>query len=273
MSSFPTHYPLPTIHYPLIQLTDSRRCRIPRAVRCVVGDSPGKACPVSEHFQKPLKADEIEALLRSARETESDRRSDVLSNEPLGPGDVQHLRNTALHDDFSTNAGWPYDAVSADELLHRAEQHLAAAMSPDTDFSRHESRPAQPHSFPPLATATGTTAIGLAAAGSSASFNAGLPLSVIGDIELDVTLELGRAELMIEELLALREGSVVTLNKEAGEPIDILANGKLVARGEVIVVDDKFCVRICEVIGQVPRDCGSVAPPTGRPAGGAAGPQ
>ncbi len=221
---------------------------------------------MSEHFQKPLKADEIEALLRSARASEPDRRSDVLSNEPLGPGDVQHLRNMALNDMSSTDAGWPYDADSADELLHRAEQHLAAAMSPDTDFSRHESRPAQPHSFPPLATATGTEATGPAA-----SVTRGLPLSVIGDIELDVTLELGRAELTIEELLALREGSVVTLNKEAGEPIDILANGKLVARGEVIVVDDKFCVRICEVIGQVPRDCRPVAPPTGRPAGGAAG--
>ena len=71
----------------------------------------------------------------------------------------------------------------------------------------------------------------------------------------------------------MREGSVVTLDKEAGEPIDILANGRLVARGEVIVVDDKFCVRICEVVGQVSSDCGPVAPPTGRPAGGAAGRQ
>ena len=221
---------------------------------------------MSEPIQKPLKADEIEALLRTARETEPDRRSEVLSNEPLGPGDVQHLRNTALDDVSSMDAGWPYDAVSADELLHRAEQHLAAAMSPDADFSRRESRPARPHSFPPLATATGA-----AATGPAATVNAGLPLSVIGDIELDVTLELGRAELTIEELLALREGSVVTLDKEAGEPIDILANGRLIARGEVIVVDDKFCVRICEVIGQVPRDCSPAAPPTGRPAGGAAG--
>ncbi len=226
---------------------------------------------MSEHIQKPLKADEIEALLRSARASEPDRRSDVLSNEPLGPGDVQHLRNMALNDDSSINAGWPYDVDSADELLHRAEQHLAAAMSPDADLFRQETRSAQPHSFLPLATATGPAATGPAATGPTATVTAGLPLSVIGDIELDVTLELGRAELMIEELLALREGSVVTLDKEAGEPIDILANGQLVARGEVIVVDDKFCVRICEVIGQVPRDCRPVAPPTGRPAGGAAG--
>ena len=200
---------------------------------------------MSENFQKPLKADEIEAMLRSARGPGPDHRSDVVSNEPLGPGDVQHLRNTALNDDDSSaDTGWPYDSVSADELLHRAEHHLAAAMSLDAVDSRHADRGPQPHSFPPLATESRPT---------PPSAVVGLPLSVIGDIELDVTLELGRAELMIEELLALREGSVVTLDKEAGEPVDILANGKLVARGEVIVVDDKFCIRICEVIGQVQR--------------------
>ena len=195
---------------------------------------------MSDHFQKPLKADEIEALLRTARDVDTAGRSDVVSNEPLGPGDVQHLRNTAFHEDLHSPAdgGWPFDVVSADELLHQAEHHLAEAMSPD-DLPLNKSRPPQAHAFVPLAP------------GPSPFSSAGLPLSVIGDIELDVTLELGRAELMIEDLLALRAGSVVTLDKEAGEPIDILANGKLVARGEVIVVDDKFCVRICEVVGKV----------------------
>ena len=141
------------------------------------------------------------------------------------------------HDDPLADIGWPYDAVSTDELLHQAEHHLAEAMSSD-DLPTNRSRPPQAHAFVALS------------AGSIPFSTAGLPMSVIGDIELDVTLELGRAELMIEDLLALRAGSVVTLDKEAGEPIDILANGKLVARGEVIVVDDKFCVRICEVVGK-----------------------
>jgi len=189
---------------------------------------------VSEPFQKPLNADEIEALLRSARERELANRSDVVSDEPLGPGDVQHLRNTSIPEELVPDA-WPYDAVSTDELLHRAEHHLAAALSPDVQRPV-DVQPQSPSPFAPLMpTAAGGEPV--------------LPLSVIGDIELDVTLELGRAELRVEDLLALREGSVVTLDKEAGEPIDLLANGKLVARGEVIVVDDKFCVRICEVVG------------------------
>lgn len=190
---------------------------------------------MSDPFQKPLNADEIEALLRSARERELANRSDIVSNEPLGPGDVQHLRNTSLPDELLSD-GWPYDAVPTDELLHRAEHHLAAALSPDVQQPKHVP-PKSPPAFSPLGSP-------LAPSGDPV-----LPLSVIGDIELDVTLELGRAELKVEDLLALREGSVVTLDKEAGEPIDLLANGKLVARGEVIVVDDKFCVRICEVIG------------------------
>lgn len=188
---------------------------------------------MSEHIQKPLKADEIEAMLRSAREI-GPHRSDMVSNEPLGPGDVQYLRNTELDESSIPESGWPYDAVAADELLRHAEQHLAAAMAADELFT---GEPSLTPLLPPLSPVP------------TQQPSSGVPLSVIGDLELELSLELGRAELMIEDLLALREGSVVTLDKEAGDPIDILANGKLVARGEVIVVDDKFCVRICEVLG------------------------
>lgn len=189
---------------------------------------------MNDPFHKPLNADQIEALLRSARDQQTANRADFVSNEPLGPGDVQHLRNTAFPKDVLAEFDWP--GQSADELLHQAQHDLAEAMSTDVEPPTAESA-APKHPFLPLPAA------------QSSADRPGLPLSVLGDIELDVTLELGQAELKLEELLALREGSVVTLDKEAGEPIDILANGKLIARGEVIVVDDKFCVRICEVMG------------------------
>ena len=194
---------------------------------------------MSEHIQKPLKAAEIEAMLRSARQIEPNR-SDIVSNEPLGPGDVQHLRNTGFDESSLPGTGWPYDDIGTDELLQSAQQNLAEAMANDELFA---SPPNPAKTFPPL------TPPPTPAATSSSSPPAGVPLSVIGDLELDLTLELGRADLLIEDLLALREGSVVTLDKEAGDPIDILANGKLIARGEVIVIDEKFCVRICEVLG------------------------
>ena len=76
----------------------------------------------------------------------------------------------------------------------------------------------------------------------------GIGLNALQDVELDLRIELGRTELLIEEVLQLREGSVVPLNKLAGDPVDILVNGRLVARGEVLVLNDNFCVRIAEIV-------------------------
>ncbi|RDI75993.1 fliN: flagellar motor switch protein FliN [Gaiella occulta] len=68
------------------------------------------------------------------------------------------------------------------------------------------------------------------------------------DVPLDVTVELGRAQLSIRDFAALAPGSVVGLDKLAGEALDILVNGKLLARGEVVVIDDEFGVRITEIV-------------------------
>lgn len=73
-------------------------------------------------------------------------------------------------------------------------------------------------------------------------------LGALDDVELDLQIELGRAELLIEEVLALREGAVVPLDKLAGDPVDILVNGRLLARGEVLVLNDNFCVRVAEIV-------------------------
>jgi flagellar motor switch protein FliN/FliY len=68
------------------------------------------------------------------------------------------------------------------------------------------------------------------------------------DIPLELTVELGRARLLIKDLLQLGQGSVVELEKLAGEPMEILVNNKLVARGEVVVVNEKFGVRLTDII-------------------------
>lgn len=68
------------------------------------------------------------------------------------------------------------------------------------------------------------------------------------DIPLELTVELGRARLLIKDLLELGQGSVVELEKLAGEPMEILVNNKLVARGEVVVVNEKFGVRLTDII-------------------------
>ena len=73
-------------------------------------------------------------------------------------------------------------------------------------------------------------------------------LSLLMDVPLQVTVELGRARLTIENLLKLSQGSVVELNQLIGQPLDILVNSKLMARGEAVVVKDKFAIRIIDFV-------------------------
>ncbi len=73
-------------------------------------------------------------------------------------------------------------------------------------------------------------------------------LELLRDVELDMRIELGRTHMYLEDILQLRKGSVVPLDKLAGDPVDVFINGRLVARGEVLVLNDNFCVRIAELI-------------------------
>ena len=68
------------------------------------------------------------------------------------------------------------------------------------------------------------------------------------DVPLEVTVELGRTNKSISEILEFKPGTIVELNKVAGDPIDILVNGKLVAIGEVVVIDENFGIRIVDII-------------------------
>ncbi|MDR2056353.1 MAG: flagellar motor switch protein FliN [Desulfovibrio sp.] len=78
-------------------------------------------------------------------------------------------------------------------------------------------------------------------------------LDFILDIPLEVSAELGRTRLLINELLQLGQGSVVELNKLAGEPLEVYVNGKLVARGEAVVINEKFGVRLTDIISPIER--------------------
>ncbi|MGE4553766.1 MAG: flagellar motor switch protein FliN [Desulfovibrionaceae bacterium] len=78
-------------------------------------------------------------------------------------------------------------------------------------------------------------------------------LEFILDIPLEVSAELGRTKLLINELLQLGQGSVVELNKLAGEPLEIYVNGKLVARGEAVVINEKFGIRLTDIISPIER--------------------
>lgn len=78
-------------------------------------------------------------------------------------------------------------------------------------------------------------------------------LQFILDIPLQVTVELGRKRLVVHDLLQLNQGSVIELTKQIGEPFEVLVNHKLVARGEIVVINDKFGVRITDIISPMER--------------------
>lgn len=77
-------------------------------------------------------------------------------------------------------------------------------------------------------------------------------VTMLNDVDLHVKIELGRTRMLVEEVLKLGEGSVVELDKLAGDPVDVLVNERLIARGEVLVLNDNFCVRISEVLSNDP---------------------
>ena len=78
-------------------------------------------------------------------------------------------------------------------------------------------------------------------------------LDAILDIPVTITMEVGRSQISIRNLLQLNQGSVVELDRVAGEPLDVLVNGTLIAHGEVVVVNDKFGIRLTDVISQTER--------------------
>jgi flagellar motor switch protein FliN/FliY len=158
---------------------------------------------------------------------------DAALKDLLGGNDVAAL----LQQQKGGYSGSPLGMSGAEALLDRAEADLAAAIAPDMRPPRGAGNPlggAKPFQFEEFGSAGGTED----AAG----------LDALQEVELDLRIELGRTELLIEEVLKLREGSVVPLDKLAGDPVDILVNGRLIARGEVLVLNDNFCVRVAEIL-------------------------
>jgi len=91
--------------------------------------------------------------------------------------------------------------------------------------------------------------------------NQGTPMpsgiSLLSDVNLNVKIELGRTRMLVEDVLKLSEGAVVELDKLAGDPVDIYVNDRPVARGEVLVLNDNFCVRINEILAPIAAEGGS----------------
>jgi flagellar motor switch protein FliN/FliY len=82
----------------------------------------------------------------------------------------------------------------------------------------------------------------------AASGGAASGIGILGDVSLQVRIELGRTRMLVEDVLKLNADSVVELDKAAGDPVDIYVNGRRIARGEVLVLNENFCVRVSEIL-------------------------
>ena len=122
------------------------------------------------------------------------------------------------------------DRGAIESLLEQAQSHLASLDEPTAQLPPG----AKPFELKDL--------FGAAPANEQAS------LDLLRDVQLDLKIELGRTQMHLEDVLRMKQGAVVTLDKLAGDPVDIYANGRLIARGEVLVLNDNFCVRVAELI-------------------------
>lgn len=178
--------------------------------------------PHGDDREKALAHDDVDRLLKQAGMGPAPALSPQAAKEEKGPPPLLPGEGNLVPDDLEF-------------LLNQAQRALASVDS-------------EPHGEPP----PGVMSFRLEEfAGAPASTEVAT-LDLIRDVEMDLRIELGRTHLYLEDVLKLRRGSVVPLDKMAGDPVDIFVNGRLIGRGEVLVLNDSFCVRVAELIAGTP---------------------
>jgi flagellar motor switch protein FliN/FliY len=185
--------------------------------------------------------DEIDDLLKQAKAVAPKPMPMAEGGATLAAGEIESLLNQAAPRKSSlpvasTKAGEESLAQGDIEyLLNQAQEALASVDAP--------------HNPGPLA---GIAPFELEEFSGAPASTEVATIELIRDVELDLKIELGRTQMYLEEVLKLRKGSVVPLDKLAGDPVDIYVNGRLIARGEVLVLNDNFCVRVAELVSGEP---------------------
>lgn len=193
---------------------------------------------------KPSRQDEVEQLLSEAQQ----------SGGPAPAADPPPAADSSADDD----AGAPLDQAAIEALLSQSgtgqsapkKKPNPAAVEPsnvegllDDAQKALSSIDAPSGELPP-----GVKPFELRNLSAGASPADAATLDLLRDVQLDLKIELGRTHMQLEDVLQLKKGAVVTLDKLAGDPVDVIVNGRLIARGEVLVLNDNFCVRVAELI-------------------------
>ncbi|CCK75408.1 Flagellar motor switch protein FliN [Oleispira antarctica RB-8] len=166
---------------------------------------------------------DIDALVGDVAAGVEDASEDGVSEESNGDEAVTDEWAAAMAEDPTTEEAGNVDDGWGDAMAEEADSIKQAKLDPLTDE------------------------------GQSGSDHLTPELDVILDIPVSISMEVGRTEIPIRNLLQLNQGSVVELDRLAGEPLDVLVNGTLIAHGEVVMVNDKFGIRLTDVVSQSER--------------------
>ncbi len=192
------------------------------------GDSAAAEAPPAD-TSGAVSQDDIDALISGA-----DAGAESAEDTPAAEAEAPAT------DDRVDSMGRPFDEMAAMMQAAIEEEKAEAANAPPP--------PSAPIPPPPSGSAPPNLP----------SFDAAIAgidpnrVTMLNDVKLRVKIELGRTRMLVEDVLKLGEGAVVELDKLAGDPVDVYVNDRLVARGEVLVLNDNFCVRISDVISNDP---------------------
>ncbi len=205
----------------------------PDEISQILNQAKSAAAPsLSADHSAKLRQDEIEELIKE---------NSVGGAKPNAGGSPIAAPTGGYSSGASGGSPRPHDSVGniapgdLDYLLSQAEQALASINAPSS-------------SDPP----PGVIPFRLVDFSGAPASTDNATLELVRDVELDVKIELGRTHMYLEDVLKLSKGAVVPLDKLAGDPVDIYVNGRLIARGEVLILNDNFCVRVAELVAGEP---------------------
>jgi len=193
-----------------------------------------------------LKQEDIEELLRQAQLASGAGQEGVTAGEPspgggaagtTGPAATATVPVAGAAAGGSGRSGSAASGAASGRAMDDVEYLLAQAEAAVASVVQ----PVQP-------AVQGLAPFELKDLAASAPSGDKASLELLKDVDLDLRIELGRTQMYLEDVLKLKRGSVVTLDKLAGDPVDVFVNGRLVARGEVLVLNDNFCVRVTELL-------------------------
>jgi flagellar motor switch protein FliN/FliY len=192
--------------------------------------------------------EEIERLLQQAQAAaqpgSSDAPPDQVGDSAPGQSEIAKQQSTTENPTVAA----PSSPVSLADQQAATSRNTAGRGGDDIQFLLDQAEQAIASVDAPTPSTPGTQGFELPEFSGSEPSDEQATLDLLNDVELDVKIELGRTFMSLEDVLKLRKGSVVPLDKLAGDPVDVYVNGRLVARGEVLVLNDNFCVRVAELI-------------------------